>query len=101
MILTGEANKDFNKYKKWYFRLLPRHIKYLIIFRWFNQYTDIAIDIQKWTGDGFDWAVTHENINNVYISQEIAGNRTKSFDLNILRCVERANNLYNELNNQL
>lgn len=96
-MLTGKAKEDFGKYKKWYFIFLPKHIKYLIIFRWFNCHAIICIDIKHWIGDGFNFAVTHPFKDEVYVSNEKGGQRTKSFELNIIRAIKKADEIYNSL----
>lgn len=97
MILTGKAKEDFLNSAKWYFWFLSKSIQLLIVYRWFNTKTIISIDLQNWEGDGFDYAVSHPYLNEVFCGNKMAGNRRRNFDVNLEIAIEKANEIYNAI----
>lgn len=97
MKLTGKAKEDFKCFKKWYFYFLPKHIQLFVIYRWFNTKTSVWIDLQNWENDGFDYAVSHTNLDLVFSGNKSAGNRRKNFDTNLEFAIEKANEIYNNV----
>lgn len=97
-LLTHQTLIDFNKYKPFYFNLLPFKFKLLIIFRWLVTKGKIPIDVWSRSNDGFSYTVTHPNlfINKVYTCSGTSGNWNKDFDDNLKRAIRIANILYND-----
>lgn len=95
MILTNSYKEQFLKDNAFVVQMLPNWAKNLIIIRWFNTKTNIAIDIQNWGNDGFDFAVQDPYVNKVYLSNKTTGNRIKNYDEIIEQALKVANSIYN------
>lgn len=95
MILTNLCKKQFLKDNALVVQLMPEWAKNLIILRWFNTKTNIAIDIQNWENDGFDFAVQDPYVNKVYQSERLAGNRKENYDEIIEDALKVANSIFN------